>query len=554
MKKKMTLKYVMVAICGPLFWPALSAYSLAQSKTSAPSGWDNDGRLVVENKKITAVFDREDGTLLVYMKSQSGNKGSMRIAPFSSQDRKADKIVSCKILESGGGRSAVEVSFSAGRMEIRASLFFGEDGAIEIKPVKNLKGISIVSAMEYVVVPSRIMDDLIYDPKKFPAESELYLPSEQMFMGLLEGGDGILVCTWPGGSQKMKLLLEPGKTQDGMFKSFDIELDDKSAWFGILAAPGIWHAEELLPSYLEKDVGIEWERPFAAKWKTHLVEDGGVETAYSFRDKKETSWRAGLGTILYPVWFQDERAFFHLSKKFPPVGQVLIYPLEGHKNTPLEFATRCIGDISSLRTRKGLQRPEPVTGMAPCDGHDYMTRVFRMGLQTREKQFLWETLDDFMALTSVHAKRLLQYHNFIERMNAKLEAWRERGTPELRSFLDKMKCDLEKVSEEHSQRMGDMTAPELLRYQTEGIETLKALVEEEGLEVYPEAAFLIEENHLSVSLTEGVAVGVGGQVREWARQAAYRCAHNAAAVKYAEEIRKKIREHLGNGSSYESVY
>ena len=71
MKKKMTLKYVMVAICGPLFWPALSAYSLAQSKTSAPSGWDNDGRLVVENKKITAVFDREDGTLLVYMKSQS---------------------------------------------------------------------------------------------------------------------------------------------------------------------------------------------------------------------------------------------------------------------------------------------------------------------------------------------------------------------------------------------------------------------------------------------------------------------------------------------------
>ena len=95
-----------------------------------------------------------------------------------------------------------------------------------------------------------------------------------------------------------------------------------------------------------------------------------------------------------------------------------------------------------------------------------------------------------------------------------------------------------------------------MRYQNEVIAKLKALVEEGGIEVYPEAAFLIEENHHLVDLFEdGVSGIAGAQAREWTRQAAYGCADNPAAVKYAEQIRREVREFLGTDAThYESAY
>ena len=159
-----------------------------------------------------------------------------------------------------------------------------------------------------------------------------------------------------------------------------------------------------------------------------------------------------------------------------------------------------------------------------------------------------------MALTSVHTKRLVQYHAFVERMNMKVGAWEEQGNTELRPFMDRMKSDVEKLNEVYRQQMGGRTGPEHLRYQTEAIETLKTLVEEGGLEVYPEAAFLLEENHQFIALFEKVTLRVGAQAREWARQVAHSCAHYAAAVEYAEEIRREIRELLGSETLYETVY
>jgi hypothetical protein len=53
---------------------------------------------------------------------------------------------------------------------------------------------------------------------------------------------------------------------------------------------------------------------------------------------------------------------------------------------------------------------------------------------------------------------------------------------------------------------------------------------------------------------ESVPGGVGGLLRELFQQAGYGCAHNAALVKYAEEIRKDVREFLITNESYETIY
>ncbi len=546
----------MAVTCGLLIWLAASACvrSNGPSEPRASSARDSAGTLAVENEKLAAIFSGKDGALVVYAKPRTASEDSIRIVPYSSEGRKADKIVSCKLVESGPERTLVQVSFSAGGKELKASFLFDEDGTIGIEPSEGLAGIFVSSAIEYGVLPTRILDDVVYDPETFPVERELHVPSEQLFMGLLEGRDAILVCAWPKGNQNIKMLLEPAEAGRPRIRGIQLALDAKSAYLTVLRAPRIWHKQKLLASYMEKDVEIGWERPFSAKWKTHLFERGELETAYAFKNGRSAFWRAGLGSMTYPVWFEGDSAFFHLSKRLPPMGQVLIYSLEGHKDTPIAFATSRLGDVPSLRKKSQLQRPDSVTGMAPCDGHDYMTRIFRVGLQTREKDFLREGLDDLMGVTGVYAKRLLQYHAFLERMNAKLYSWEQRADPELRPFLDEMSRHLRKLNDAYRQRVGDMTAPEHLRHQTEVIATLKTLVEEEGLEIYPQAAFLIEENHRFISLFEGVPANVGGQAREWARQAAYACAGNAAAVKYAEEIRRDICEFLGSGAKFESIY
>ena len=202
---------------------------------------------------------------------------------------------------------------------------------------------------------------------------------------------------------------------------------------------------------------IDWKKPFRATWKTQLVEQDGFETAYPFRDKKRIFWRAALGDWVYPVWFQGDQAFFHLSKAYPPTGRVLLYALEGNKNTPVEFAARCLGDVPSLRDKKHLNFPEPPAGFGPCEGHDRMTRIFRVGLQAGEKQLIREGLDEFLSWTNVLVPRLVQYGDFIEKMNVRLGFWEEKASAEQRPFLDKMKGCLDNLNKSYCQYMEGKT-------------------------------------------------------------------------------------------------
>jgi len=539
----------------PLFVAlSLCCTAVAWAEVSVTDNWDQSGKVSVTTGHMIVEFSQGDAGVTVYSRSGQTTKKSMQVVPFRSRDVKARGIVRCKVIKSTAKQVEIAASFSAGQRTIDGTFLFDEAGTIHVKPAQDFNGISVGSPIEYAVLPSRIVDDVIYEPAKYPDADQLHLPAENLVMGLLDGRDRILACAIPPGKQQVRLLLEDGKPEERDFRAVEIELDQKSVYLTILSAPGIWHRQELLPSFLEKDVEIPWQKPFQARWKTHLLEGGNVETAYAFKSGKQDFWRAGLGSSVYPVWFEGDKAFMRLSKKFPPVGHVFIYPLEDHPDTPIAFATRCLGDVPSLAKKIKIDRPDSVVGCESCDGHDYMTRIFRVGMQYRERKFLREGLDDFMGVTGSYARRLVQYHNFVEDMKARVKSWYENATPELRPFLGKIKHDMRELAEEFSRRMGGMTAPQHLQYQTEAIDELRVLVGEKGLEVYPRAAFLIEENHLFISRFEGIPAKVGGQARELARRVAHNCTFSAAAAEYAKKIRKEIRELLGKGAKFESIY
>ena len=535
-----------------LFVFVLCISTIVQAEISIRDNWDADGKLFLKGAGWDAEFRKEEGGLII-----SSNKKFLKILSFGSEEKCSEKIASCKVIEDDKKKQVeIKALFSEGQEQIEGSFFFDLDGTTEIKPSRNMEGIFIFSKISYGVLPGIILDDIIYAPNKYRSAAKLHIPSENLFVGLLKGEDGMLICAWPAGSQKVKLLLEDAEKEQGFIKAVEIQLDGNSAYLRLISSPGIWHKEEMFPFYLEKDTEIVWKRPFPAKWKTHLTEINNIKTAFAFRSEKSRPWRPRLGRYTYPVWFEGEKTMFHLSKKVPPSGRALIYALEGHKDTPVEFARKCLGSISNLKRKERLRRyPENNAGFHDCDGRNRVKKIFKAGLQTKKKELLQKVTGDFLYSINIDARRLEEYANFIRRMSGKIDSWRkkEKDNPELQSFFGQMKNNIKKMDREYHSRMGGGTASEYLRHETEAINKLKDLIKQEGSEVYPEACSLLDQIKLW-SLMEEVPASVGALAREWARQAGYGCVQNIAAVEYAEKIRKEIREFTGTDATYETIY
>ena len=106
--------------------------------------WTASGKLTLENTDWTATFSRKDGALLIYSKT----KEIVKIVPFYSEDKddrihKAQTILSCKEIEGKEKQTGINASFSADQNQIEGNFFFDQEGAIQIEPSQNMKGILI---------------------------------------------------------------------------------------------------------------------------------------------------------------------------------------------------------------------------------------------------------------------------------------------------------------------------------------------------------------------------------------------------------------------------
>lgn len=541
MKMLKFLSLLFFILCVP---PAIRA------DISIYDNWDTDGRLLLKDSDWGAEFRKEEGTLII-----SSNKKTLKILPFNSEGTKSEKITLCKVVEDNKEKGVeIRTHFSAGHKEIEGSFFFYPEGTVRITPSRNMEGVFIFTEISFGVLPGIFLEDIIYKPKEYPSLAEIYVPSENLFLGLLKGRDGILVCTWPEGDQKVKLLLKDGKKQRRLIRAVELKLDGKSIYLGILAAAGIWHKEELLPSFLEKDVEINWKRPFPAEWKTQLLETG-VKTTYFLGDKKDEIWRPNVGHYVYPAWVEGEKAFFHLSKKIPPKGQAFIYSMQGHKKTTLEFVKKfptaeMFAKIKEEKSYTSDPREAPSVGFPACWGTGLVRgTIFRVGAQAREKEFLREYTNYLAGYVAVIQQRHREYYTFIQEMKITLDFWMQKETDnsEVLSFLEQMKQSLKKVDYTYHKKMewAGKSPSYVVAYSDELAERLKALIEVEGTEPFPECDHIVATfNRLSWAHHEGMGKAFGTVVREWFLKAGYACIDKPQAVKYAQEIRKSIWNQL----------
>ncbi len=162
--------------------------------------------------------------------------------------------------------------------------------------------------------------------------------------------------------------------------------------------------------------------------------------------------------------------------------------------------------------------------------------------------------DDFVYSINVDAKRLAEYEVFIPELKEKISQWiRKDEDPEVRFFLEQMRENVEELEKEYWIKMLEKPAAEHLKNETEVIKNLALLIDEEGLEIYPEVVHLLDRIQLWSDI-EAVPGRVGGLLREMFQQAGYGCAGDESLVEYAEQIRKDIRDFIIAGETHETIY
>lgn len=517
------------------------------------------GDVVVENEHLVAVFWSGKGKLVVFSKTDS-SKEKIEFVPLQLKGKPAN-ISRYSILHNTGEEAALEVSFSAKGAENSFSAIFSFDrtGIIEIKPAENMKGISLFSPIEFGVMPDFIGDDLIYDPEKYPSGTTLNIPSENLVMGLLEGQNDMLVVTWPMGSQRMKLVLDNSKN-GRLIESLDFDNDGKSIYLALLDAPGIWHKEELKPSYLEKDVAVIWKRPFPAKWITQLYE-ADVKTTFTFKESKETIWRGVTGRYNFPVWFDEGKTFYRLGKKVPPKGYSLVYFLE-RKDTPVSISTpvdimketlgrqACdtILDLPGRKLRTHHRRGAAgVRRAATCGCTEAMQAVFDAGDEVERREYVEGAVDDMVYFVTRHVERIDEYQVFANNMIEYLNL-AGKSAADLKPFIDNMRAIVQEIPQGYEIQKENMKD---LDYAAELSRKTKALTRKKDPQNLPTYNDLSEKWRAMGGAQDSVIAQCHTITRQLFQEAGYGCVNQSGAVEIAREIRRRCRDCLRNPDGYE---
>jgi hypothetical protein len=530
------------------------------------------GDVVVENANLAAIFWSAKGRVALYSKrevtSPAGPSASppslgrkiLEFTPSPAGSTPA-KIGRCDILRNADDEVALKVSFSSNASEDDSAIVsFDRSEVVAVKPGERLKSIRLLSTIDYGVAPEFIGDDLIFDPADYPSTNILSLPSENLFVGLLRGEESMVVMTWPKGHQHLTLRLSAEQETRRVIEAVDFESDGQSFYLAALTAPGIWHREELKPSHLEKDVASEWRRPFPAKWKTQLSE-AGVKTTFAFRPSKGQVWRGVPGSYDYPVWFVDDRAFYHLSKKVPPGGQSLIYFVEG-QDTPLPIPT----SVEILKATLGRSASEGILDPAgrklrthhrrggdgvhracTCGCTEAIQAVFEKGQETASRDFVNEALGDMKFFVDCHVERIGEYQRFAESL---IQFLKTKGAtaPELRPYLEGLEQTVQQIPQECGVQKENMKSPEHMAELARKTMSLTSTKSTNNLAAYME---LLKAWRAMGGAQDYVVAQCHTITRKLFQEAGYGGVMDAKAVAIAREIRARCRQVLRNPDGYE---
>ncbi len=371
-----------------------------EAKSAGRAGWKPAaagavpaGGAALENKALLVVAQPGQAGAVLYFKGSEAVRRA-ELAIVAAGTAQSTPIAKVEVAKAEAGEGVLRVTAGAASAEI----VLGAGGVFAtVRPGPGAGAVEVRCGARYVVLPDFFADDTVFDPVKFQGE-KLNVPAENFLLQMVEGGDAMVMCIWPGSlslggaagkgeAAKGTGAAAPAAGEQGPDPEVDllfagdgaarrvlgtrIELLKKPVYVGVLEHTGLWHDEDVSKWGGNKSTPIAWKRPFEARWRgDYIVAEGKVmkdwptrQQSFDFRqtavsaEKKwwehgnedaPTIWQESIvDFITYPSIFkgQETRLILYAdkaerrkkgAKEFPNVYErVLIYPLERVAETPM---------------------------------------------------------------------------------------------------------------------------------------------------------------------------------------------------------------------------
>ncbi len=520
------------------------------------------GDAVVENDRIIASFSRGGGGPAVRPKPAPGDR--VRLVPISPGGEPAATLSQLAVRKNTEDEVALEVtSRTQGGQDVRVAYSLARGRAfVECKPLQNAARLRVEAASRFAVLPDFFGADMVFDPRAYP-QPKLIIPSENFVLNLLEGGKTIAMGVWPAGNQEAELALT-GTNESRRVGATEIAFDGKSVYVALLHAPGIWHEHRLPQPAADRDIALNWKRPFQAKWRANLCAQRRSDS-WDFHDHKETAWMYRYQEMFWPCWFDRDDGFVRLSKRFleanGPIESVLVYPSDRKRETPLAVLTPVdivrdalgVGPCEYVLDREGLQGRSANTGRknfgrGVCDTTTPIEYFFILGLEARESALIGHLVDDILADNRAINARVLEFRAFRKELAALCATLRREAAGNSPLLDEAEKCARE-AEAYYQEKLPTIKNPARAAQVGQRIRELAARHDPENLGECKTLTYELRD----IAGTQHHMIGdYRVMVKRLRQQAAIHGAEDSSAAKMAERIRKLAAQILRKKYSVEA--
>lgn len=330
-----------VAVAGQTGWEAVEEDELEHRFR---------GDVVLANDQLAVVLRWQGAGAEVYRRTAAGWKPRAVLSatgPAGSAVAPAG-LTSVRTLENNAGAVMVEATIktAAGQQAALTYRLAAGQMILETRGGAGADKLSIACRPSWVLVPDFFGDDLVFGPTTSDApRPRMGLPAENFFLGLLDGGDAILMCVWQSSRQEAALVLA-GDAAHRHIAGCEIQCaPDKAIWAAFLEGPGLWHSQSVRPPQAGGQTALAWKPPFAAKWRADVVFGHGWAASSYFRGRGEADPADSAARVCLPdqspaeCLLDGDRAVVRVpaarADLTAAARPLVVYPIDRSLTTPL---------------------------------------------------------------------------------------------------------------------------------------------------------------------------------------------------------------------------
>jgi hypothetical protein len=364
------------------------------------------GDAVLLNDKLAVVIRKQGHGAELFSRTAGGLKRRASVGHAADWASAHESLAALRIVENTSAGVVLQATFNDSRPAgLRFRLTAGE-AILEIRPTEGSGFVDVQANTRYVVVPDYFGDDMVYGAE---ASHSLCLPTENLCLDFLAGGDAILMSVWQSSQQDAWLAApNPGKDRD--LRSNRIRcLKDKAIWLAFLESSGIWHAAAGLAT-------DGWKPPFPAKWRASFVREHAIAD----------SWDLDRGPS------PEQSAGKHQ-------GPLVTYPIDRSTATPLTATcptdvmrnTLGVGPCQYILACEGLASQGDPT---PNSAMGWVERQFEQKKQKKAADDIQERLAQMTKHVADARSRIERYRLFANQVRKALAG--KEGAEEFGATLD----------------------------------------------------------------------------------------------------------------------